>query len=111
VRALPRAAEAGNAANTPPEPANAPFSSGKYEVAHLEAVLRVPANDYRAALDQVERLAAEISRVDGLRAEVIESPLDTSSAAGLQGRLAEKDGGQMDTRFVLRVTRERRREA
>jgi hypothetical protein len=111
VRALPRTAEAGNTANTPAEPANAPFSSGKYEVAHLEAVLRVPANDYRAALDQVERLAAEISRVDGLRAEVIESPLDTSSAAGLQGRLAEKDGGQMDTRFVLRVTRERRREA
>jgi hypothetical protein len=108
VRALPKAAEPGN---RPDAPAAAGFSTGKYEVAHVEATVRVPANDFRAALDQVERLAADISRVDGLRAEILESPLDVSSATGLQGRFGDKEAGQMETRFVLRIVRERRGEA
>ena len=106
VRALPKAV---TGATSPPDgAANAPFSTGKYEIAHVEATLRVPQNDFRGALERVERLAADISRVDGMQAEILESPLDVSSGAGLQGRLAEKQAGQMETRFVLRIVRERR---
>lgn len=108
VRAMPRTGEAQAA---PGDPANAAFSTGKYEIAHIEATVRVPNNDFRAALDQVERLASDISRVDGLRAEVVESPLDVSSATALQGRLGDREPGQMETRFVLRILRERRRDA
>jgi hypothetical protein len=109
VRALPKAAEPGAARGD--APASPGFSSGKYEVAHVEATVRVPNNDFRGALEQVEKLAADISRVDGFRAEILESPLDVSSGTALQGRLGEKEAGLMETRFVLRITRERRVEA
>jgi hypothetical protein len=108
VRALQKAPEAAARVDGT---ANAPFSTGKYEIAHVEATVRVPSNDFRGALEQVERLAADISRLPGFRAEVIESPLDVSSAHELQGRLGERDGGQMETRFVLRIVRERRGDA
>lgn len=109
VRALPKAAPAaGSQSESGP---NAPFSAGKYEIAHVEATVRSPQNDFRGALEQVERLAADISRVDGFRAEVLESPLDVSSSTALQGRFGEKDPGQMETRFVLRIVRERRKDA
>jgi hypothetical protein len=106
VRALSKAVEGVNA---PAElAANAPFAAGKFEIAHVEATVRVPTNDFRGALEQVERLAADISRIPGFRAEILESPLDVSSAAGLQGRLGEAQPGSMETRFVLRIVRERR---
>jgi len=110
VRAMPKAAAPGGA-NPASSGSVAALSSGKYEVAHVEATIRVPSNDFRAAIEQVERLAADISRTDGLQAEVIESPLDVSSSTELQGRLGTKEQGQMETRFVLRIVRERRASA
>ena len=106
VRSVPKAAPSAPAAAD--ALANAPFSTGKYEVAHVEATVRVPQSDFRGALEQVERLAADISRVDGFRAEVVDSPLDVSSSTALQGRLGDNEHGQMETRFVLRIVRERR---
>jgi hypothetical protein len=110
VRALPRAAPEGASAQVS-APTSAAFSTGKYEIAHVEATLRVPNNDFRAALDQAERLANDITRLPGFRAEIVESPLDVSSAAALQGRLGEKEAGTMEMRFVLRIVRERRSDA
>jgi len=108
VRALPKGATAAAPGAAPAAPSAAALSSGKYEVAHVEATLRVPANDFRGALEEVERLAADISRTSGFQAEVVESPLDVSSSTELQGRLAEGEQGLMETRFVLRIVRERR---
>jgi hypothetical protein len=110
VRALPKAAPEG-AASQLAAPPSAAFSTGKYEIAHVEATLRVPNNDFRAALEQVEKLAADIGSLRGFRAEVLESPLDVSSGAGLQGRLGDMQAGPMEMRFVLRIVRERRSEA
>ena len=107
VKALPKSGEA-----PPPPPvddnANPTFSGGRYEVAMVEATVRVPNNDFRGAMSEVERLAADIGRVEGFRADVIESPLDTNPALALQGRHAERESPSMQPRFMLRIVRERR---
>ena len=90
------------------ETANPPFAGGRYEVALVEATVRVPQNDYRGALAEVERLAADISREGGYQAEVIDSPLDMRSSLMIQGRLGERETPVMEPRFVLRIVRERR---
>jgi hypothetical protein len=106
VRAVGKAPEAGAAQLE--SPANAPFSTGKYEVALIEGTVRVPNNDFRGALEQVEKLAADITKVAGFNAEVVDSPLDVRSSLALQGRLGEQEPQQMEARFVLRIVRERR---
>jgi len=93
---------AGAAQDDPPNP---PFAGGRYEVALIEGSLRVPANDFRGALAEVEKLAADIARLQGFQADVVEGPLDVSPTQQIQGRLTERTAATMETRFVLRVVR------
>ena len=106
VKAIARAPE--GASQAPQETANPPFAGGRYEVALVAATVRVGANDFRGAMAEVERLAADIGKLDGFRADVVESPLDVSPSAQLQGRQVEGDSPTMEPRFVLRIVRERR---
>jgi hypothetical protein len=113
-RDLPVKAVGGKAADassaSPAQPDDSPnptFAGGRYQVALVEGALRVPANDFRGAMVEVEKLAADIAALPGYRAEVLEGPLDVSPSHQLQGRLTEKGSVTMDTRFVLRITRER----
>ena len=64
VRAL-RARRRGGAAGAAPRAPDAPFASGRYQVALLEATVRVDGVDFRGALAEVDRLAADIARVPG----------------------------------------------
>ncbi|MFZ3320916.1 MAG: hypothetical protein WA190_00990 [Usitatibacter sp.] len=98
-----------NAAATTEDSPNPPFVGGRYEVALIEATVRVPSNDFRAARAEVERLAGEIGQVEGFRVDVVDSPLDTSPSLELQGHLLEREPSFMESRFVLRVTHERDR--
>ena len=98
----------GEPASQAAEAANPPFAGGRYEVALLAATVRVPVNDYRGAMAEVERLAADIAKLDGFRADVVESPLDVSPSAQLQGRQVEGESPLMEPRFLLRIVRERR---
>lgn len=107
VKAVSRTAEA-----PPPPPnaaadANPPFAGGRYEVALVEATVRVGANDFRGALDEARGLAEEIARLPGFTADVVESPLDVRSSLQLQGRHNRSDPATMEPRFVLRIVRER----
>ena len=106
VKTLPKA---GEAPLPPPndDAANPPFAGGRYEVAMLEATVRVSNNDFRGAVAEVERLAGDIGRIQGFRADVIDSPLDTNPSLALQGRLAEREAASMQPRFMLRIVRER----
>ncbi|HET9010524.1 MAG TPA: hypothetical protein VFN38_01855 [Gemmatimonadaceae bacterium] len=106
VRSTAKAPEAPVAA-VPDDAPNPPFAGGRYEVALIEGSLRVPANDFRGALAEVEKLAADIARVEGFHADVVEGPLDVSPTQQIQGRLTERGAATMETRFVLRVVRER----
>jgi hypothetical protein len=83
------------------------FASGRYEVALIEGTVHVAHNDFRAANDDVQRLAADLSRMDGMSAEVVESPLDTRPTASLRGRQDAHEAGDMDVRFVMRLVRNR----
>jgi hypothetical protein len=105
VKSLARAPESG----APPVVAdpNIAFQSGKYEIALVEALLQVPSEDFRRAIDEAQKLAEDISRIPGMRAEVIESPLDVSSTLALQGKAAPDQERRMDARFVLRIVRDR----
>ncbi|MEP7260388.1 MAG: hypothetical protein ABI669_04295 [Usitatibacter sp.] len=99
---------------TPPPPApaleaiaNPTFAGSRYQVALLEGTVRVAANDFRGALERVERLVEGINRIPGYRAEIAESPLDVRTTLSILGRHAEKDSAIMEPRFVLRVSRDR----
>lgn len=106
VKALARIGDTA-ASSVPAEEANPTFAGGRYEVAHIEAVVSVKQNDFRRALEEVERLAQDIGRLRGFRAEVVESPLDERPSVVLQGRHGERDPSVMETRFLLRVIRGR----
>jgi hypothetical protein len=86
---------------------NPVFAGGRYEVALLEATLQVPAGDFRGAIGQAQKLAEEIARLPGTSADVVESPLDLRSSLQLQGRLEPTRPDTMETRFVLRIVRDR----
>jgi hypothetical protein len=107
VKSVGKAPDAPGASAPPESSTNPVFAGGRYEVAVIEATVRVPTNDFRGALAEVERLAADIGRVEGFRADVMEGPLDTSPSAALQGRHAAAEPSSMEPRFVLRVVRER----
>ena len=106
VRAVGKAAEPGGPA-VQEDPPNPPFAGGRYQVALLEGSLRVNANDFRGATAEVERLAEDIGRITGFRADVVEGPLDVSPNKQLQGRLTDRTPATMETRFVLRVVRQK----
>ncbi|HXN16450.1 MAG TPA: hypothetical protein VN878_08725, partial [Usitatibacter sp.] len=108
VKALSKFSDSA-AAPSADESTNPPFAGGRYEVAMLEGTVSVPNNDFRAALAEIERLVADIGRLPGFSAEVVESPLDVSSARSLQGQYGERDSAAaMEPRFVLRIVRERK---
>jgi hypothetical protein len=92
----------------PDEGANPAFTSGRYEVAVIEASVQVANNDFRGALERVEKLSADVSRLAGYKAEVLQSPLDLRPVLALQGRLEDKEPATMEPRFVLRIVRDRR---
>ena len=108
VTALAKSATApsGQAAN-PDDNANPVFAGGHYEVALVEGTVRVANNDFRGATAAIEALAADVGRVAGFKVDVVESPLDTSPALALQGRLQEREPALMEPRFLLRIMRER----
>jgi hypothetical protein len=86
---------------------NPVFAGGRYEVALMEATLRVPADDFRGAIGHAQKLADELSRLPGTTADVIESPLDLRPSLQLQGSHDAGRSTTMETRFVLRIVRDR----
>ena len=107
VKSASRTAATAAQANADKDVANPPFAGGRYEVALLEATVRVPNNDFRGARAQVERLVNDIGQIEGFSADVTDSPLDTSPTLELSAHLQDHDSKMMDSRFVLRIVRER----
>jgi len=107
VKAISRGGEAAPTAVPAESTTNPPYAGGRYEVALLEASVRVGGNDFRGALERVERLAEAIGKIPGFRAEVVESPLDVRSSLVIQGRHGEGEPAVIEPRFVLRIVRDR----
>jgi hypothetical protein len=108
VKSVRKAADASAAAPVAdPNAANPPFAGGRYAVALLEGTVHADADGFRNATERVARLAAEIGRIPGFRADVVESPLDVRSSLALQGRLVDSAPAEMDLRFLLRIVHDR----
>jgi hypothetical protein len=103
VRATRRASDAAPAAAA--DNPDTPFSNGRFQVALLEGSVRVEGVDFRGALGEVDQLVADLSRMPGYKAEVVESPLDMRPGLSVQGRLGD-EAPATDARFTLRVVRE-----
>jgi len=108
VRALARGPEPGQQPQGGEEAASPAFAGGRFEVALVEATVRVGSNDFRGAQAEAERFAADISRIGGFQADVVESPLDVRPVLTLQARHPEREPAFMEPRFVLKLVRERR---
>jgi len=67
----------------------------------------VGGTNFRAAVADVQKLADELGQLPGFRAEVVESPLDVRPTLALQGRLDAREPDTMQTRFVVRIVRDR----
>jgi hypothetical protein len=108
VKAIAKSGEAQQQQRPGDDGANPPFAGGRYEIALLEATVRVGANDFRGALSEAERFASDIAKSGAFQADIVESPLDVRPALTLQGRHPEREAAFMETRFVVRIVRERR---
>ncbi len=106
VKSIARGGEVA-ARTSAPDEATPSFTRGRFEVALLEAVVNVPQHDFRSALGEVEGLVADIRKLKGYDAQVIESPLDVRPSLALQGRNVEREPGSMEARFVVRIVRTR----
>jgi hypothetical protein len=104
VRSLKRE---GEATKGPAESPDAPFANGRYQVALIEGAVRVDGVDFRAALGEVDQLAADIAKVPGYKAIIAESPLDMRPGVTVTGKLGETQPATSDARFTVRVVRER----
>ncbi|MDH5264220.1 MAG: hypothetical protein OEX21_05660 [Betaproteobacteria bacterium] len=82
-----------------------PFSTGRHAVAILEATVRVDGLEFRKAIAQVEGLIADIGKLEGYRAGIVDSPLDITPRVAVQGKIGESDPGPSEARFSFKVTR------
>jgi len=98
--------ESAAATARPVEPAQHPFSGGRYEVALVEGTVRVPSNDFRGALDAVQGVAKDLSALPQTHADVVASPLDTRPSVEIKGVQSTDEPATMEPRFVLRVVRD-----
>ncbi|MCW5592937.1 MAG: hypothetical protein KIS74_12630 [Burkholderiales bacterium] len=107
LKALTRGSEA-SPASTPralgavPE---TPFSSGRHSVAVLEATVNVEGVDYRSALALVEGFVADIGKLPGYRADILDSPLDITPRSAIKGQSSDQPHGQSQARFSVKVSR------
>jgi hypothetical protein len=106
VKATARAADVAARPPGAEDPAP-PFAPGRFQVALVEALVTAPSQDFRGALAEVEKLAADVRAINGYQAEIVESPLDVRPNLQIRGKNAESEPGRMEARFVLRIVRTR----
>jgi hypothetical protein len=109
--APPVKAVAGSGSTPPPAPtpagqvSDAPFPSGRAQVALFEAVIQVRGSDFRPAIIEIERLIRDLGKMPGYSADLVDPPLDITTGVGIQGRLESNPDVTSEVRFTFRVTR------
>jgi hypothetical protein len=90
---------------TAPGTAGEVFSSGRHAIAVLEGTVKVDGIAFRDAMSQVEALVAELGKMPGYSASLLESPFEITALSTVQGRLLDRDAEPSEARFTLKVTR------
>ena len=106
VKAVARSAEVAPPVGSD-DNANPPFAGGRFEIAVIEATVRVSANDFRGAMAEVERLAADIGTVPGFQRRRGRQPARHEPVARAAGPARRAREPSMEPRFTLRIVRER----
>jgi hypothetical protein len=99
------APQSGGGQKVPAAQSGGIFSSGRFAVAILEGTVKVDGIAFREALSQVEALTADLGKLDGYRATIIESPFEITAHSSIQGRLLDRDAEPSEARFTLKVSR------
>jgi hypothetical protein len=86
-----------------PEAAQLGIPGASAQMLTLEGEIVPFNNDYRAALDSVNRLAAQIKRHPGVQAEVVSPPIDTRTTAKLESSTGG-EAGENTARFTLKLS-------
>jgi len=81
------------------------FQGGRAQVATIEALVEAFENDYRKALAEVDSFVADLNRIPGYEAALVESPLDTKPGSSISARFSQRSSGDAEGRLVVRVTR------
>ncbi len=84
--------------------ADALFVTGRHAVAVLEGTVKIDGLGFRDALEQVRSLVEDIGHLDGYSARLIDSPLDVTPRAGIQGKFGDRTPPTSQARFSLKVT-------
>jgi len=105
LKALPKGTDGAGPARPPAGPPEAPFPSGRHSVAVLEAMVNIEGVDYRSALAVVEGFVADIGKLPGYRADILDSPLDITPRSAIQGRTTDQPVGFSQARFSVKVSR------
>jgi hypothetical protein len=83
----------------------AAFSAGRYAVAVLEGTVGVSGLGFREALARIDGLVADIGRIEGYGATIVDSPLDVTPKFAIQGRFGDREPASSQARFSIRVIR------
>jgi hypothetical protein len=107
LKAVAKGAETSAAAGQrpPAETADGPFSSGRHSVAILEGTVTVEGVDFREAISIVDGVVADIGKIPGFRASLVDSPLDVTTRSAIQAKLGERAPAASHARFTIRVSR------
>jgi hypothetical protein len=81
------------------------FPAGRHAVAVLEGMVTVSGLGFRDALARIDGLVADIGRISGYRAAIVDSPLDVTTRAAIQGRFGDREPAPSQARFSIRVSR------
>ena len=61
--------------------------------------------DFREAISIVDDVVADIGRIPGFRASLVDSPLDVTTRSAIQAKLGERAPAASHARFTIRVSR------
>lgn len=82
-----------------------PFPTGRAQVAVFEGTVQIRGTDFRSAMAEIESLLADLQKVPGFTAAVVDPPLDITSTATIQGKIDTHTPDASDARFTFRISR------
>lgn len=85
--------------------ADAPFPSGRVQVALFEAVVEIRGADFRPAIAEIESFIRDLQKMPGHTATIVDPPLDITPGMSIQGKLDGNPPATSEARFTFRVSR------
>lgn len=106
---LPLRSDIPGNATVPPAPATLISSQSlpgaRHQIVVLDATIGPFQGNYRAMLEDIERLVVALGKLSGCSANLVKSPLDTKPSANIRGSLSQQPGGVQLGQFTVKIVR------